>query len=333
MIITYSCKKDDQNSNPNESVADVSLKMTDAEMLTHIEDFIDDVEYILDNPNETYTETMSVEDVVFNIEAAMSLQYVYYVKTSDKDYETNYLDITCESNGEVKHDNMAALYDEVYDILKDHYTDASYNQKKLVLVDLYTQSGGNGTQLVIYSAVGNTLVSASNYDEDWRWGLKEGYCDPPNTVDSDAAEQIEIELIDHFYATPTNPNCKYFHTHTKKYSITDAGDAKWDNPNDDPPSPHDNYKDYLIFYGTSEITATTWSDVECVYHEDELPFYEECYINEFEKEETSTKKVFFIDIKGVIDYQGNYTILKHDLYFEVGTRWLMCNTNYPQPIG
>ncbi len=335
LLIVYSCKKDDQNPDSKKSIVTANLKMTDSEMLTHIEDFIDDCEYILDNPNETYTETMSVEDVVFNIEAAMNLQYVYYVKSSDNNYETNYLDITTESNGEVKEDNMATLYDEVYDLLKDHYTNTSFTQKKLVLVDIDTQTTTGGTQLVINSAVGNTVIP-NTYDEDWWYGYGVGYCDNHNGL-SDAAEQLTIAVNDYFYETPTNQNCKYFFTHTFKFEIEEANQSKYLNTQD--PNPGDNEMDYIIFFGTSVITPVTHDDWEdyvcCVEHIYEMPFYEENYIEIGEEEEVPSNNIYikFVEFEGVEESPGSTTIIEHHLTYRLGTRWLMCGTNYPKPIG
>lgn len=257
----------------------------------------------------------------------MSFCYSYLDLSDIKSYET-VIDIPLVGPDSIFMSNVAdKYYNEIILTVQQDYFNNQFSNKRLISVDLEPINGGDS--LWISSLIGNnSSLLLPQYD--WKYGNEAGTCDGNYYVtESDAAKELAKNVRQHFYEEPpAGYKWSFLNIETKTVKAltqNENGEYKYINENDE--TPLDNYKDYLIFYATSNNAPIVDSTI-CVPQYNEYQFYKQNYINI--TQDLCGDKYFkdcFYEGYDETDVTLGYQLI-HKLQTTIGTR-IKVNFNVP----
>jgi len=307
--VIFSCKKDQTESNQPEQ----EIFLTeDQKMTQHIVEFKEKCNYYLENPGLKSGETMTVEEAVTDLEAAMNYTYSFNDPTADLHIERATIDLQPSPDNKFPMDEVATLLNDVTREVQQQYFDAPYADadKILILVDLDLKSNSNGDpQLGIVSVIGNRNLPGHNYTS-WKFGELRGTCAGGYQGISDAAKRLQIRVHHLVWENP-QPNQVFYFTNVEA--------VEYYNPKDFPNvGPIDNYMDYLIYYAHANVSPLVDS-VECVSAAAEMPFYRDNYVDFAEDVELTFNKTYK---QCYFTGQDANPVWRHLLNYYIGDRWI-----------
>jgi hypothetical protein len=329
MVMINSCTKNHIDEGIQKSLIDEESQAITA----HILAFKEKCNYYLQNPEFKSGEFKHIEDAVFDIESSMNFTYCYTnIQTSDKILVNDHINIIVTNEDSLSMNDVAVFSDSVKIILRNQVLSTEFDDKKLLVVDLNLEEiVNNNARISITSLIGNANgIIFFGPPADWMYGDNLGKCDDP-TILSDAAEQLQYRVQEEQTDNPP-PNCYYYFINNSEKNIDVTHNFLFYSLIGQN-NPEDNYKDYSVYYATSEVEPYD-DDVRCIEAE-EMSFYY-VYYNQFvdDFEDETNKKLDQIVIYGFAEpygFNNTHERLRHNLKIIVGKRLLVCNITPPWP--
>ena len=257
--IMNSCKKDEnaktyveQSSNNN-----VNISARDISILNNIKNFKKKVDFLKANPAIKSGETMSVDSAIWYIDASFNYTYSFINERFEKYDSDEFLLTIPKTNGEINLNDISTAFYEMKDKTVLVY-DAIETENKRYYSSHFEIVSNTASELVLKTTV--TIGSKSNDDppypepngpfeigEDWLYGEMLGDCSGGSWGASDAAEEIEDEVINYREQQDENSQYDVYYTdpgYEVSYDISDGDYMElFLNPYDNQPI---NYRDYYI---------------------------------------------------------------------------------------
>jgi len=248
VLMFSSCKKDKEpitNTATNQTVS--TQQMTDEQVEAKIIDFIAKVE-----SGDKSTEAMSVEDAVWNIEAA--LNYTFCMNEVDLigDYRGN-ADIEFPKGNIIDFNTIISTYKKFSEKIND------IKKRETYLCSIGLDVENNILRYIVGKTISDKNVKS--VVGNWWYGEDHGDCFGNNAPNDGASKVTDAIRSDHM----TYPSRHYWTDIT--IGITFIG---WSYPNPDDDVAGDNYKDYLCLH---QVASSGNPFVNCISQE-ELNFYE-----------------------------------------------------------
>ena len=327
IVMINSCTKNQVDEGIQKSLIDEESQTMTAYILA----FKEKCNYYLQNPELKSGEFKHIEDAIFDIESSMNFTYCYTnIQTSYKILLKDHINVIVNNEDSLSMNDVAVFSDSVKIILRNQVLSTEFDDKKLLVVDLNLEEIlNNNARISITSLIGNANgIIFFGPPADWMYGDDLGKCDDP-TILSDAAEQLQYRVQEEQTDNPP-PNCYYYFINTSEKNIDVTHNFLFYSLIGQN-NPEDNYKDYSVYYATSEVEPYD-DDVKCLEAE-EIDFYY-VYYNQFvdDFEDETNKKLNEIIIDGFAEPYGlNNERLRHNLKIIVGKRLLVCNITPPWP--
>jgi len=301
-------------------------------VVAHILAFKAKMKYYKENQGLKSNEKEQTDSTVLDWESTINLTYCYsYLELSDtKVFDTTIAMPPVSNDSILMTDISDKYYNEIVYAVQAQYFQAPFadSVKKLMAVDLEKTTGGDS--LSIISLIGNT-TTVMHPPYDWKYGEYGGTCDGQHDVGiSDAAHVIADNTRNYFYEEPP-AGCRWWFNNIETIDIKNPkekdnnGNYIYRNPDDDPG--FDNYKDFLIYYASSDIGPIT-DPVLCLEHYDELAFYKQSYIDLTQGwiDGSGGKKFKDCKYEG-LKFSNTPAKYKHRLTTFLGKRWVECDIN------
>ncbi len=328
IVMINSCTKNHIDEGIQKSLIDEESQA----MTAHILAFKEKCNYYIENPGLKCGEFKHIEDAVFDIESSMNFTYCYTnIQTSDKILVNDHINVIVTNEDSLSMNDVAVFSDSIKIILRNHVLSTEFDDKKLLVVDLNLEEiENNNARINITSLIGNANgIIFFGPPADWMYGDNLGKCDDP-TILSDAAEQLQYRVQEEQTDNPP-PNCYYYFINNSEKNIDVTHNFLFYSLIGQN-NPEDNYKDYSVYYATSEVEPYDDDDVKCLEAE-EMDFYY-VYYNQFvdDFEDETNKKLNEIITDGFAEPYGlNNEQVRHNLKIIVGKRLLVCNITPPWP--
>ncbi len=229
----------------------------------------------LDNLRPDELEPMSIEDVIWSVEARLNSKYTnvaHQFRTLNTQIDT--LSIT-QSGGMMNGTDVIAFYNAALDKLSKHFYGLPDDNRVTVVTDI-ARISDMPNSLVFMTQVGTGTQAAkqSGFNLHWWWGEGDGTCGPDEgTIEGTgraANTEIAAELNSRVLALNglgflncpgTNIPCKWYTTSVSNaYSVSTTPLSNNLNPDDDIPG--DNYRDYLLYYNKHD--RPNFEDNKCL---------------------------------------------------------------------
>ncbi len=234
----------------------------------------------LDNLRPDELEPMSIEDVIWSVEARLNSKYTnvaHQFKTLNTQIDT--LSVT-QSGGMMNGTDVIAFYNAALDKLSKHFYGLPDDNRVTVVTDVArVDDMPNSLAVITQVGTGTIETMRSNFNLHWWWGQGGGTCGPDEgTIENNgraANTEIEAELNSRVLALNglgflncpgTNTPCKWYTT-SVSYEASTFGLGHI-NPNDDVFG--DNCRDYLVYW--NDYTAPNFEDKKCLTPND-MDFY------------------------------------------------------------
>jgi len=235
VLMFSSCKKDQEpvtNPSVNQNVS--TTQLTDEQVEAKIKDFIAKVK-----SDDKSTESMSVEDAVWNIEAA--LNYTFCVNEVDLVMNSEeIIEYNIDNEGTIDFSRIIAIYNE----LKEKAEELKQKKQYISVIDIDTENA-----YVSYTIAQKSTNKNTNYlapiSGDWKW--HNGDCSGGN-ASQDALTKIKGAIT---YALVYEAGTYWTGINPRLLRADD-----YPNPNDVPTQP-DNYRDNLLFKRMTGYTGYT----------------------------------------------------------------------------
>ena len=220
VVVLGACNKDksigmDQPSSPNSSFDPIEQLRTFRKQI--------------ENAGAKSDETITVSDALWGIENNFNLTYSdaerYYTQTNDHEF-TLYLPVTSDQQVQVY--DVANLYAQVTDILREALTADEFDDKGFVSLSILEAEEVNGTMRVKFS--GKTgernsynpptahIYGPFGPDDNWMFATPMGKCDDPNIpsgADEQLQEKLYIELIEPYI--DSDPGFRNIYVNRKRF--------------------------------------------------------------------------------------------------------------------
>ncbi len=239
-----------------------------------LRDFKEKLRLFQGNASLRSIQTMSVDKVVWNVEAYLNAAYGH----SDKPFAGQSIHqdsfLISIADGEVSGSEVLSTLERAKGYVADQYRRVAESSKHIVFIDIAAKEiGGNQLQFKVSSFIGlNPLQMRTDpysATDDWIYGFQLGKCDE-TMVGKDGTDRLNEELNTRYIVPPTvfNPHHMFF---------TDIEDIwilsnQFTNFADDTPS--DNKRDYLLFVSNPNI-STNYDD--CILYQDMNWYYNNLY--------------------------------------------------------
>jgi hypothetical protein len=297
IIILDSCSKE----HPEIKQTVPALTEESNSFVNNLLNFKGKLDYIKENPHYKSCEMMEADSAVWYMETLFNAVYAYpddsYTQTVS---DSALLQIPLDENGFVNFGNIAFIYEELYNVVRELYIESGIDDKGFVLLDLeLIEVTDTNAEFEVLAVTGESNPgSGITYDpfgeqDYWYYGQMFGDCDLSQFENTDAAQQISAALMAHRPIYIPCPSCYYIYSDIQtKYLF---GDEYTDENGD-----------YLIFYIMHENGVFT-DDEKCLCPE-EMNFHfhgEETVI--YDKLENELEKKFMhCELEGLTDEDDNY---------------------------
>ena len=266
MITMYSCTKRNESSAPQKANQS-GLSAEDIRMNALIQGFQKDLAYYYKNPDIKDGASKSVDSALWILESTLNYSHAFPSELyTDFEIDTLSLSVNKNADGEVLMTELAQKYQELKNIVSVNYNDSEFEEKALDGIVMTKQNensdAANFSVMVFTGEKGidpgppNPIVDGPFEEGDnWWYGEDGGQCDAPGMKDSDAAQELKIEM--EAYIAEQNQGA-FFLGPFQIVEDLKGGDEEIQI--DDTP---DNYLDYYLYYASTEIGPCT-DDVLCV---------------------------------------------------------------------
>lgn len=273
---------------------------------------------------------MPIDSVIWDIEALFNSEYAFpdrkYIKTVKHDLEF-FVDLN--DNNEVQFGDVADLYDEITDGVRQSYAnDGIVIDKSLMAVVVDKgETVGNRVKIDVHVVSGradNTTAEKDPINEPfgpgdcWYYGEYGGTCDDPTLLE-DAAEILE-DTINYYYRKSTVPLTGYRYLNHGMFRVSLDGNEYFD----------DSGKPYLFFYEANGYVPV-YLDYEMMnyYYKREVDVLLRILPSDPIYQDLMPINPTFIgvDILGQLSYVGNSSCYHHKNYVVYGSRALV-----PEPL-
>lgn len=267
--------------------------------------------------------TMSVDSVVWNLEALFNSEYAYperkYLETVKHDIEF-FIDV--DAGGEVPFGDVADLYDDITNEVRQVYANDGIDTDKSLLAVVVDKGEvvGNRVKLDVRVVSGRAEADNSNKNpvsgpfgpgDCWYFGEYGGTCDDPS-VFGDAAEIIE-DTINYYYGGKTVPRPGFRYLNTGMFMVSLDGNEYVD----------ENGEPYLFFSGVN-TNPELYFDYELLnyYYAREIEVLMHLLPSDpvFQSAMPIQPAFIEVDIVGMLGYVGNGSYYHHKNYVIYGSK-------------
>ena len=265
LFVSQSCKKEEAVKQNDVTKHKEFLSTSQASTITLIKKFMSQL------ANPSTEDQMSIEDVVWYIEATLNYKYAHIEKVNYSDYISGNMNkkYSLNPDGYIDFSQVKDLYDEFENQLSIEFAKIKSDDKWLIIVDI----DYDNINLSMFYAFGDkkvSLVKQAPYWADWYYGEDLGKCNGGG-VPSDAANEIDKELRVDFIANhPYHPETRWIANSVIYPGPAIPGGYPFQfsliNPTDI--TPQDNKYDYILFY-----CYEAWPNYHTCMSSDEMDFY------------------------------------------------------------
>ncbi|OQX76701.1 MAG: hypothetical protein B6D61_08405 [Bacteroidetes bacterium 4484_249] len=279
-VLMHSCSKQEITDKPVTGNGEVAMSGGDINFQNKLVRFRDKVGYIKEHPGFKSGEVMSVDSVVWYLEATINYTYGHPDRKCNEIY--NYADsvyLNNSSSGEATLDDIVLVHDLIISKIGDYYYNINEEQKDFILTDISKSETQNGqTKLSFTASVGSgwdNYLYPFDETDFWYYGQGMGKCGPyGGNFGEDAATKIFYLLP--YYQPIFDPGPGYMVVYSDVETIDshilfDENPEFFRNPGD--PEPVDNWLDYYMFYASSEYGDENLDENEECLDTLEMNFY------------------------------------------------------------
>lgn len=241
LFLSLSCKKDDvKQTNKN------SVKRTSQEIEEDINVFLTNLE----NPENV--DPMSVEDVVWNIEAALNYKYsnAYYFDWVERVYKEVNMSYNLNNENNIDFTDIVTIYNDLLNSLREVYYSIDSDEKILLWVDIEANEDESFINMKYSIAVGNVQLERVSFGSTdyWFWGEKLGKCGSysGNNIGYDAATELQRRVNYDRSSSINLPITTRVYFTDLSGSLELGGNTNVLNLNDQ--TPQDNFYDYYLLH-------------------------------------------------------------------------------------
>lgn len=312
IVMFQNCSKTSIEQNiPKQEIGDGS-----AEIIEHILQVKSKLELHHNNPDLKSGELISADSAIWEIESQLNFNFCYNnIDILQKSLEEFEVIMPLNSQQKIAFTELVVLYyDIIIDSIQSKMTNLTYQNKRLLLVDLeQTGSTAQGDKIIsVKSLIGNQQ-NIVLHDDNWWYGENYGTCNG-NYGPEDAATQLDARVTNAMLPAPPGGG-RWKFTNVKAYGpVLPKKDKLDETP--------DNYLDYKIFFATTENNLIIDFDVKCL-SPFEMNFYKSQYFDYVDTAEAKYPGKKFSECMIVGKENVNPYQIYHNYTIFVGNRFVL----------
>ena len=207
VLIFNSCSKQEMNEQTDAQDEQVIISDKDIAVSNSIKNFKKKVEYIKENPHFKSGKSVSIDSVVWYLDAGVNFTHAFTFETFENFHTDSVFVVIPINNGEADMNDLSDAYYELVDKIRDDvYATVQEEDKDLYVSSTEIKEQTAGTLTIKTTAtIGSKHIEPGTEvpfgdEDDWMYGDTRGQCETGNGYGEwDAAEKIEEATLTYRY--------------------------------------------------------------------------------------------------------------------------------------